>query len=184
LSVLKVHSKIIINYKAIKGLAMAIDIDRIDVKILQALIDDARTKIKDIAKLCKLSPTAVTKRINRLKRLGVIKGAVLFVDMSEIGGLYPCSIEIENIKKEQMEKVRGLLKERTALLIESTSTGKSDYILFFVTRNINDIDNLRSVLRKYCEPGKISISYWKTPCFLYENLKIEPTIGALTNEES
>jgi Lrp/AsnC family transcriptional regulator, leucine-responsive regulatory protein len=156
---------------------MAINIDPVDVKILQALIIDSRTKVKDIAKECNMSTTAISKRIDRMKKIGVIKGAVLFVNMSEIGCLYPCSIEIENIKKEHSEQVIELLKERAILLIESTSTGKSDLILFFVTKNLNEIDNLRNVLRKYTESGKINISYWKTPHFLYENIKIEPTTG-------
>ncbi len=157
---------------------MAIDIDSVDVKILKALIADSRTKVKDIAKECNMSTTAISKRIDRMKKIGVIKGAVLFVNMSEIGGLYPCSIEIENIKKEHSEQVIELLKERAILLIESTSTGKSDLILFFVTKNLNDLDNLRSVLRKYTESGKVNVSFWKTPYFLYENIKIEPITGA------
>jgi Lrp/AsnC family transcriptional regulator, leucine-responsive regulatory protein len=157
---------------------MAIDIDQFDVKILQALIIDSRTKVKDIAKNCNMSTTAIGKRIDRMKKLGVIKGAVLFVNMSEIGGLYPCSIEIENIKKEHSEQVIELLKERAILLIESTSTGKSDLILFFVTKNLNDLDNLRTVLRKYTESGKVNVSFWKTPHFLYENIKIESKTGA------
>ena len=163
---------------------MAIDIDKVDVKILQALINDARTKVRNIAKDCDLSTTAISKRIERLKKLGVIKGAVLFVNMREIGNLFPCSIEIENIKKEKTEQVTKLLKERTIMLIESCSTGKCDFVIFFVTRNLNDIENLRNTIRKYAEPGRISISYWKTPHFLYENLKIEPTNGGETNEKS
>jgi DNA-binding Lrp family transcriptional regulator len=142
---------------------------------LQALILDARTKVKDIAKDCKMSTTAISKRIERMKKLGVIKGAVLFVNMNEIGGLYPCSIEIENIKKEQSEQVIKLLQERAILLIDSSSTGKSDLVLFLVTKNMNDLDNLRCVLRKYTDSGRINISFWKTPHFLFENLKIEPT---------
>jgi DNA-binding Lrp family transcriptional regulator len=156
---------------------MAIDIDQVDVKILHALIVDSRIKVKDIAINCNMSTTAVSKRIERLKRLGVIKGAVLFVNMNEIGGLYPCSIEIENIKKEQSEQVIQLLKERAILLIESFSTGKSDLTIFFVTKNMNDVENIRNVLRKYVELGKINISFWKTPQFLYDNIKIEATTG-------
>ena len=107
---------------------MAIDIDPVDVKILQALIFDSRSKVKDIAKQCNMSTTAISKRIDRLRKLGVITGAILIVNMSEIGGLFPCSIEIENIKKEQTEQVIELLKQRSAILVESFSTGKSDLV--------------------------------------------------------
>ncbi len=154
---------------------MAIDIDPVDVKILQALIFDSRSKVKDIAKECNLSTTAISKRIDRLKKLGVITGAVLIVNMNEIGCLFPCSIEIENIKKEQTEQIIKLLKQRSVVLVESFSTGKSDLVMFLVTKSMSDTDNLKSVIRKYSEPGKISVSFWNTPYLLYENLKIEST---------
>jgi len=86
---------------------MSIDIDSIDINILYAFIKDARTKIKDIAKACNVSPTAISKRIYRLKKLGVITGAVLLVDLKKVGDLYPGSIEIESIKEE----VRSLTSE-------------------------------------------------------------------------
>lgn len=160
---------------------MSIDIDPIDVKILQALIRDARTKVKDIAKECNKSPTAITKRIDRLKKLGVITGAALIVDMKKVGVLYPGSIEIENIKEDQAEKVAEILMERSVILVKSISIGKSDLTIFFVTKNIIDIECLRGVLRKYSETGRISVALWNTPCLIHENLKIEAT-GVKENE--
>ncbi len=156
---------------------MAIGIDPVDVKILQALIFDSRSKVKEIAKECNMSTTAISKRIDRLRKIGVITGAALIVNMNEIGGLFPCSIEIENIKKEQTEQVIELLKQNSVVLVESFSTGKSDLVIFYVTKSMNDTDNLKRVIRKYSEPGKISVSFWKTPSLLYENLKIESTAG-------
>ncbi|MGD6933098.1 MAG: Lrp/AsnC family transcriptional regulator [Candidatus Bathyarchaeia archaeon] len=152
---------------------MSIDIDSIDVKILYALIKNARTKVKNIAKECNISPTAITKRIERLKKAGVITGAVLLIDMSKVGALYPGSIEIENIKEEQSQKVEELLIERTNILVKSFSTGKSDLGFFFVTKNKIDIESLRAVLKKYSESGKIRIAFWNTPCCLNENIIIE-----------
>jgi len=154
---------------------MSIDIDSIDINILYAFIKDARTKIKDIAKACNVSPTAITKRIYRLKKLGVITGAVLLVDLKKVGDLYPGSIEIESIKEEQSEKVAEILMERSIILVKNFSTGKSDLVFFFVTKGMIDIENLKSVIRKYAEPGKISIALWNTPYCIYDNIKIEAT---------
>ncbi len=157
---------------------MSIDIDSIDAKILYAFLKDARAKVKNIAKDCSISPTAISKRVERLKKLGVITGAVLLIDVSKIGDLYPGSIEIENIKEEQSKKVEALLKERAIILVKSFSTGKSDAVFFFITKGTVDFDKLRSILRKYVESGKISIALWSTPCCIHENIVIQSTNGA------
>jgi DNA-binding Lrp family transcriptional regulator len=154
---------------------MSIDIDSIDVKILYAFIKDARAKVKDVAKECNKSPTAITKRINRLRKAGVITGAALLIDFSKVGYLYPGSIEIENIREDHAEKVAEVLMERSIVLVKSKSVGKSDMTIFFVTKSMIDIENLRGVLRKYSETGKISIAIWNTPCCLQENIRIQAT---------
>ena len=53
------------------------EIDALDGKILQILMKDSRTKIKHIAETCKISSTAVIKRINRLKQRRVIINSAL-----------------------------------------------------------------------------------------------------------
>ena len=58
------------------------EIDETDVKILQALIRDARSKLKDIAIKCRLSSTAVKNRIDRMKKSGLIVRSVLKFNMT------------------------------------------------------------------------------------------------------
>ena len=62
-----------------------VKLDEIDVKILSALIRDARTKLKEIAKECGLSSAAVFKRIKQLKSIGVIVGTTLYPDARQFG---------------------------------------------------------------------------------------------------
>ena len=57
-------------------------LDEIDVKILHALIRDARTNLKDIAKECGVSSNAIFKRVKHLRDEGVIVGTVLYADLS------------------------------------------------------------------------------------------------------
>jgi DNA-binding Lrp family transcriptional regulator len=53
------------------------EIDETDVKILQALIRNDRSKLKEIAIECRLSSTAVKNRIDRMKKNGLIVRSVL-----------------------------------------------------------------------------------------------------------
>lgn len=76
-------------------MAKPVQIDDIDDKILHILILDARTSLKDIAKQCGLSSVSVLNRINRLKKLGVITGAILFPLLNKLGFEIAATIGIE-----------------------------------------------------------------------------------------
>ena len=58
------------------------EIDETDVKILQALIRDDRSKLKEIAIECRLSSTAVKNRIDIMKKSGLIVRSVLKFNMT------------------------------------------------------------------------------------------------------
>ncbi len=152
---------------------MSIDVDFVDIKILYALIRDSRTKIKDIANDCNLTSTAITKRINRLKKLGVITGAVLTFNVPENG--FIGSIEVEHVKDEQAEQIAELLKSVSKILVTSYTAGKSNFNLFVVTQNEININNLKTVLKRHSNSGEINVSIWKKTHLLYDNLVIEPT---------
>ena len=50
------------------------DLDDVDKKIIQALTDNARIPVSDLARLVNLSRNAVTHRIQRLEKSNIIKG--------------------------------------------------------------------------------------------------------------
>ncbi|MEH6633586.1 MAG: Lrp/AsnC family transcriptional regulator [Halopseudomonas aestusnigri] len=49
-------------------------LDAIDIKLLKALTNDARTSVTDLARLVQLSAPSVSERIKRLEEAGVIVG--------------------------------------------------------------------------------------------------------------
>jgi DNA-binding Lrp family transcriptional regulator len=57
-----------------------IEIDDVDLKILQALMRNARTDFKDIASVVGVSDRTVARRIERLEKCGVIRG--YYVDLN------------------------------------------------------------------------------------------------------
>ena len=59
------------------------DLDAADVRILDALVDDARTSIADLARSVGLSPPSVSERIKRLEEAGVIEGYTLTIRSEE-----------------------------------------------------------------------------------------------------
>ena len=150
------------------------EIDEIDVKILRELVKDARTKLKDIAKTCDLSSTAVLNRIARLKAEGVITGSILFLNMGQMGYMYPASIGVD-LKPGQIPEIARILRERTNLVFLSESAGNDSFSIFLVARSMKEIDDLKQLIRKQTKTGEISVSLWNTPRFDFENIDLQPT---------
>lgn len=61
------------------------NIDNLDRSILNALMDDARTPYLEIARLFGVSGATVHLRIQKLEKMGVIKGSRLIVDPAKLG---------------------------------------------------------------------------------------------------
>jgi Lrp/AsnC family transcriptional regulator for asnA, asnC and gidA len=151
-----------------------VEIDEIDVKILRELIKDARTKLKDIAKKCGLSSTAILNRIMRLKAEGVITGSIQFLNMSQMGYMYPASIGID-LKPAQAPEIARTFRERTNLVLLRESAGSSSFTIFLVAKSMKEIDDLKYLIRKQSGTNKIRVSLWSTPRFDFENIDLQPT---------
>ena len=59
--------------------------DEIDLKLLRLLQQNSRTPIKTLAGEVKLSSPAVSARIDRLEKQGVIRGYTLDIDPLQLG---------------------------------------------------------------------------------------------------
>ncbi len=151
-----------------------VEIDEVDIKILRELVKDARAKLKDIAKKCGLSSTAVLNRITRLEAEGVITGSVQFIDMSQIGYMYPASIGID-LKPAQASRIATILRERTNLVFLNESAGSSGFTIFLVAKSMQEIDELRQLLRSQIGMRKVKVNLWSTPHFDFENIDLRPT---------
>jgi DNA-binding Lrp family transcriptional regulator len=151
-----------------------IEIDEVDAKILGALIKDARTRLKDIAKDCGLSSVAVLNRINNLKAKGVIVGATLFPDLGKLGGLTAVTLGI-NLDSSKEEDVVKLIQEQTCLVEPSTSIGKYDFCALVFVKDLRDLDKVTQALKK--QPGVTSVTanIWiSEPYQVFENINLQP----------
>jgi Lrp/AsnC family transcriptional regulator, regulator for asnA, asnC and gidA len=61
------------------------NIDKLDRKILNILMQDARTPYLEIARSCNVSGATVHLRIQKLEKTGIIRGSRLIVDPSKLG---------------------------------------------------------------------------------------------------
>ena len=154
-----------------------IELDEIDVKILSALIRDARSKLKEIAKDCGLTSNAIFKRIKHLKSVGVIVGTTLYPDAKEFGYTHIATIGINLDYAQENEIIKLILERAKTKLIElSSSIGKYDLCAFMLTKNLQELDNITQAIRKHPGVKRMAVNIWVSePCFLLENLDLQPT---------
>ncbi len=60
-------------------------IDKLDRSILNILMEDARTPYLEIARGCNVSGATVHLRIQKLEKMGIIRGSRLMIDPSKLG---------------------------------------------------------------------------------------------------
>jgi DNA-binding Lrp family transcriptional regulator len=85
-------------------------LDELDLMILSILTKDARSSLKEIAKRCRLTSSAVLRRIERLKQEGVIMGT-RFVLRASGGTIYAHSFgnatSKNSTKSHQPSRISG-----------------------------------------------------------------------------
>jgi DNA-binding Lrp family transcriptional regulator len=152
----------------------AVEIDEIDAKILNALIKDARARVKDIAKDCGISSVSVINRVKRLKALGVITGATLFPNVGAIGLPIVATIGV-NLNGKQGEEIIRLIDKQTRLIEPSTSVGKYDLCAVVYAENITDLDKIAYTVRKTFDVPKVDVNVWASvPRMIFENINLKP----------
>lgn len=127
-------------------------LDDVDLALLRALVADARTSQRGLARQVGMSPPAVGERISRLERFGIIRGYRADVDYAVLGAPLVVYIGIVAVQgADQRDLVRSL---RAFVEVESVEviTGSLD---LFVRLRVRDHAHLRDVLfsRMWALPG-------------------------------
>jgi DNA-binding Lrp family transcriptional regulator len=151
-----------------------VEIDDMDVKILNMLIKDARSRLKDIAKECGTSSVSVLNRIKRLKNLKVITGSTIFPDVSRIGIPIVATIGI-NVDGNKEPEVLKALEEQAYLVEPAPSIGEYDLTALVFAKNISELDKIAYSIKEKYAARKVTINVWTgIPTQTYENVDLQP----------
>jgi Lrp/AsnC family transcriptional regulator, leucine-responsive regulatory protein len=116
-------------------LELAMDLDRKDFVLLEALQQNASRRLEDLAGLVKLAPSSVHERLRRLEREGIIRRWTVEVDTAALGlgvvafigirATRPCSELLDSIKKipsiEECHSVAGALSMILKVRVKDTA---------------------------------------------------------------
>ncbi len=135
-----------------------VKLDNVDKKILTLLAKNARVSLVEISKFLKLPPKTVSYRVEKLKKLNVIEGYTLTVDLDKIGfERYKIFIRTKNLSESIEKAFIQYARIHPFILYYSKSIGANDVELELIIENSI---HLREVIGKIREKfGEVIKSY-------------------------
>lgn len=126
------------------------EIDNIDKKIINLLLFDAEITNRELASKCDIALGTVNNRINKLKKLGVIKKKTIMVDYEKLGYTIEVLIALKVAKGLYYEKAKRLAADPDVFLILDM-TGDYDMEILARFHTKRQLDEF--VKRLQQEPG-------------------------------
>ncbi|PVX23158.1 MAG: hypothetical protein CW716_12810 [Candidatus Bathyarchaeum sp.] len=145
------------------------EIDQTDVKILQTLLSDSRSKLKDMAKECELSPSAIKNRINRMVEIGLIIEPVLLFNMAFFGYTHPLTIGV-NVNPDRENNVINFIEQHVHIAGIDKTVGEYDLCIFAFAKNIEQLDHVKHLLRRQKGVKETEFFLWSNFHFFFKNI--------------
>ncbi|MFN8285859.1 MAG: Lrp/AsnC ligand binding domain-containing protein [Chitinophagales bacterium] len=124
-------------------MASEYEIDNLDLRILNLLMDNAFIPYTEIGKQLFVSPGTVHVRMNKMEKMGIIHNPQLHVDFAKLGLDVTAFIGVFLIRSDQYDKVVQELKKIDEIISCHYTTGNYSLFLKVVCR---DTQHLREVL--------------------------------------
>ncbi|WZH51836.1 MAG: Lrp/AsnC family transcriptional regulator [Nocardioides alkalitolerans] len=107
------------------------NIDDLDRRILAAWMTDARRSLRDLAGTLGVSATTVHDRARELRRRGVVRGAVLDVDLGQVGRPVQAliAVRIRPPSRSNIEAFRDWVSGLPETVGVFVTSGRSDFIV-------------------------------------------------------
>lgn len=134
-------------------------LDKLDLMILSILIEDARSSLKEIAKTCGLTSSAVLRRIKLLKQEGVIVGTFLVVDPKIFGPSFYATLLIDvtdSLEPQIKQKIRTMAK----VIVCAESIGRYNLCALLRGQDIEDLKKITSIIKNIKGVKRIAINIW------------------------
>lgn len=130
---------------------MAVELDELDLRIVDALLRDGRTPAAQIAEQIGLSRPAVADRIEKLERHGVIRGTTAVVEPRKIGKEITAFVAARGpvMTSKAFAHFRDLMMNDDEILEVHTVAGDDCY---FIKVRTDSIGSLNMLVNKLVAP--------------------------------
>ncbi|OUT98708.1 MAG: transcriptional regulator AsnC [Flammeovirgaceae bacterium TMED32] len=119
------------------------EIDNVDLKILNILMEDAKIPYTEVAKRVFVSGGTVHVRMKKLEEMGIVTGTTLKMDYSKLGYDVTCFLGIYLLKSSLYDSVVNSLKKIPEIVKVHYTTGNYN---IFIKIHCKDTRHLKDVL--------------------------------------
>lgn len=122
--------------------------DSIDRRLLELLTENGRATLTALAQTLSLSVPAVSRRVDRLERNGVIRGYTALIDPTAQEPATEALVEIFIHERAGRDEIRRLLTSLPEVRLALSVAGESDLVLLVRTRDTQHLEDLLVALRQ------------------------------------
>ena len=115
--------------------------DKIDLKLIKALEENARMTYAQLGKLVHLSAPAVTERVRKLEEQGVIAGYHATINLEKVGVPITALVECEVYRTKERE-FKALVLSLEEVIDCYNVTGPSAFMLRVAVTSMSKLDEL------------------------------------------
>jgi DNA-binding Lrp family transcriptional regulator len=130
-----------------------VDLDATDHKILELLSQNARRTMADIGDRVSLSASAVTRRIERLERSGVIAGYTVVVDHRKAGRPIQAFTEVRFAGTADLKEIKDTAAQLSEVQAVFTTAGDPDALVWL---QVPDVERLGHVIEQLRRRGRVT----------------------------
>jgi len=134
-------------------------IDELDVKIVRTLQKDARTNFADIAKECKVSVDTVSKRFDRLLKIGVARGTTVLLNPKSFGHDCVASFGIR-VDYSHVEDVVDFIEKIPEVVFCTSCMGRDNVFAIAVLKNVGRLSQVKEYIQGHPKITEVSASIW------------------------
>ena len=127
---------------------MPAQLDPYDRQLLALVQDDAGRTAEELSRRVPLSPSAIQRRLTRLREEGVIEREVAVVDPQALGGvtLFLSSLQLAHEHPDQLQRLRSWLGACPQVQQAYYVTGQGDFVLLVCAPSVASYEALMAGL--------------------------------------
>ena len=129
------------------------ELDQTDHRIIDLLSQNARRTMSDIGEKVSLSASAVTRRIERLERSGVIAGYTVVVDHRKAGRPIQAFTEVRFAGTADLKEIKETAIQLPEVQAVFTTAGDPDALVWL---QVPDVERLGQVIEKLRKRGRVT----------------------------
>jgi Lrp/AsnC family transcriptional regulator, leucine-responsive regulatory protein len=124
------------------------ELDRLDRQLLNLVQEDSARTTEQLAATVPLSPSAIQRRLRRMREQGVISREIAVVDARKVGRStsFIVSIQVERERPELLGELRRWLVDQEHVQQAFYVTGEADFVLVICAPDTETYDALMARL--------------------------------------